>query len=52
MQFQETGIADKYLKYIVRLVGLGAKQIHTLAYFLMSYFRHNQSLKKLIFRLI
>ena len=48
MQFKETGIADKCVKYISGLVGLGAKQIHTLADFLMSYFRHNQSLKKLV----
>jgi hypothetical protein len=52
VQFKETGIADKYVKYIIRLVDLGAKQIHTLADFLMSHFRHNQSLKKLIFKLI
>jgi len=48
----DTGVADKYVKYIIRLVDLGAKQIHTLADFLMSHFRHNQSLKKLIFKLI
>jgi len=33
VQFKETGIADKWRKYIVRLVGLGAEWIHTLTDF-------------------
>ena len=52
VRFRETGIADKCVKYIGGLVRLGAEWIHTLADFLMSHFRHNQSLKKLIFKLI
>ena len=32
-RFKETGIADKCVKYISGLVGLGAEWVHTLADF-------------------